>query len=207
DLTDDQKHGESDDQKVDDSGEEHAVVQGRRTGCLRLRQRFIMTGRQSNEVARDVVLADEDTDRRHQDIVDERVEDLRERGDDDLVDVGGNMSEEKAHRQKRGSDGEYEGCSEDNENHGSVHDFSLVTRGWRCVLCNSRQARDFSCGCGYGYVVLPAWSSGYRFSAAILQALRRGAADTKRVLTRQLRGRLPALRSVRAGHAGTDGPF
>jgi hypothetical protein len=44
--------------------------------------------------------------------------------DDELVDVGAKMREDETHRQERGSDGEYERCSEDHENHGGVHDFS-----------------------------------------------------------------------------------
>ena len=84
DLLDDDEHGERDDQKVDHGVDEEPVVEGRRARGLGGRERGERLAAQIDEQVGEVDAAEQETDRGHDDVVDERRHDGAEaRADDD----------------------------------------------------------------------------------------------------------------------------
>src|SRR6185369_823288 len=77
-----EKDHEGDDQEVDHRVEEDAIVERRRPGGLCLGQRRVMLPRQIEEEVLEVHSAENQADRWHQDVVDERGHDLAERAAD-----------------------------------------------------------------------------------------------------------------------------
>jgi len=83
-LFDNQKDDEGDNEEIDDRVDEQSVIDCRSPGGFGGGERIVMFVRQADEQAREIHLAEQQADRRHDDIADERRNDLAEcRADDD----------------------------------------------------------------------------------------------------------------------------
>jgi hypothetical protein len=86
DLPDEQKDHECDDQKIDDIVNEDTVIQGCSSGGFCGRDAGIIFAREVNEQIRKINIAQCQTNRRHQNILDKRSDDLAEGGAYDNAD-------------------------------------------------------------------------------------------------------------------------
>ena len=82
DLLDEQKDREGDDQKIQNIVKEDAVIQRRRARRFGRGNTRIVFARKVNEQIREIDSAQRQSDRRHQDVLDERGDNLAERGAD-----------------------------------------------------------------------------------------------------------------------------
>ena len=76
---DEQEHDQRHDQEVDQRLDEQPVVQRRRAGLLGLGQTGVGHAREADEQAAEVHPAEQQAERRHDDVVDQRADDLAER--------------------------------------------------------------------------------------------------------------------------------
>src|SRR5207248_11647547 len=85
-LPDEQKHGEGNDQKLEDRIQEVPVGDNRSAGRFRLREGWIGAGGEVDEQVFKIHPSDNQSDRRHQDVVHERRHNLSEGRTDDQTD-------------------------------------------------------------------------------------------------------------------------
>src|SRR5690606_8356593 len=79
-----EEHRQGHDQEADDVADEQPVVDRRRTGCLSFGKGGVALARQVDVVLREIHLPQDGTERSHDDVVDERVDDaVKRRPDDD----------------------------------------------------------------------------------------------------------------------------
>ena len=74
DLLDDDEDRKSDNDEIDDRIDKQAVVDCRRSGFLRGFERFVRCAREVDEIATEIDIALKDTDGRHDDVTDQRLD-------------------------------------------------------------------------------------------------------------------------------------